>query len=886
MGIGVKLLTKWRVPPLDVNQGEDVEPDPDDLPGEPATDRPRMIMTSSQLEDIRADILADPVYRARWQTAITQFESLGGYWQLGASGDGTRSGGTDWRNPGNTAFGAILASIRKSDDPADDLGLTWGYTWEEYKDRCIDRAVTWANDQDLVGQKDYPLFVALIYDLLYNHISTTDRQDIVSYLDFHFLFLKYCSGRWDDQTSWEHVSKVACGLATDNVTSRVGEMLANTQNWAEARTWMALNSISYEWKQAYPANLGQIFCLYMLKNYGGYTAAATTDKYLYYLQDTWQFVYQYVIPHPGRRPGMQARNNMLAPVVWPWVDLNVAGLLLWQRAFLPGKTELSALSDSRGVAGGPVANQPMLANSEDDYFGYAHYYWLDSAQTGVTFPNVLNYKWVNRGSAEPSKSHLPGFLSTVPWLLMNVQLPATAISPVDAGIPKVRRWWPGTQDLTTIRSGFTISNSSDTLISYWHKRYWITGYEGSTRQNGRWEVHRAGPLLVQRGSASHGVGSRAATWAANGCMTFIDENLYPLYHSTNYLMDDVDAGGCRLGPTNYETKEQVLAGGEGAEMGQVTAWYADADIVAISSNLTKSYNSTLYASNKPGNDPKISSFTREFVCIQRNADGTDHEKVFTYDRIQLTETRFVPKYNLCPATNPDIDGTETANANWAPQGESPAVIIGQQTITDSWFASGPTRWDYASATRLIYDNVDEPENGQKGHTAPGNGKVCVTWLRPSGADVTVTKRGGTNAYRLEAGPGNNHADGGPLFTPWGGWTGVDGEWNKWNNTGYRAYAGLYTVEVYPTTVSSTDQRFLMACEVMAATDDPGTAAELTCDSASVAAQCGATVVVFAKDGPRNSGFVDIPDGVTLVVVVNRPNGIRKIATTEATRVNF
>jgi hypothetical protein len=49
-----------------------------------------------------------------------------------------------------------------------------------------------------------------------------------------------------------------------------------------------------------------------------------------------------------------------------------------------------------------------------------------------------------------------------------------------------------------------------------------------------------------------------------------------------------------------------------------------------------------------------------------------------------------------------------------------------------------------------------------------------------------------------------------------------------------------------------------------------------CDAASVAVRCGASVVVFGKDGVRAGGSVDVPAGVTLVVAVNLTGGVETI----------
>lgn len=842
-------------------------------PGAQDGSRPRTLMTASQVTTLRSQLSSDATFRSRMQTAVTQFEEAGGYWQQGAAGGSGQFDGTDFGNSGTIAFAALLACLRRSND---DLGLIWSqsYPWQTYRDRCVQRAMDWSVDAVVAGSKVHPLAIALIYDLLYNDMTDEERSPIATFVAQRATDLSYCLGRWDDQASWQHTSKVACGLASDDAAARVADLLANTQDWAEAREWTAYNSISYEWKAGYPAQQGPILTLYMLKNYGGYTHAQTLGKCIYHLQNAALFLRQYTVPHPGRRPAVQARGNMVAPVTFSWVEPNVASFLLWAFQLLPGHTNLAATADSRPtfgqLASGPIANQATLAASEQDLLNHLYHYWLDTANSNATFANVINYKWASSrpaGDGGSVRGNLFTLFSAVPYLLNNLQLPTVAATATVAGIPKVRRWWPGTLEHTTIRSGFTTSNSSDTLISYWHKRYWVNNYEGSARQNGRWEVHRAGPLLIQRGSASHGPGSRASTFAANGCLTFIDEDYYALFDHTFTRLDSEDGGGVRMG-ANCDTKAQVEAQGDRNDMGQVTSWHADDAVVAITSNLTRSYNSTTYANPEPGNDVKIASFIREFVCLQRSADGTDNEKIFTYDRVVLADTRWVPKYNLCPATNPTIDGVETPHPSWAPQG-APATTDPNTT----WYASGPTRWDYAGATSLTYDNTQEPavNAGGTNHTTAGTGKVRVTWLRPNGSGVSVTKRGGTNAYRLASGPGTNIADGGPLFSPWHGWAGRDGEWDTYDTPSLRAYNGLYSVEVYPATVSGVDQRFLMACEVMDATDTPAAAAELTCDAGSVAARCGPSAVVFSTEtGTRASGNVAVPAGVVTVVLVNLP----------------
>jgi hypothetical protein len=164
---------------------------------------------------------------------------------------------------------------------------------------------------------------------------------------------------------------------------------------------------------------------------------------------------------------------------------------------------------------------------------------------------------------------------------------------------------------------------------------------------------------------------------------------------------------------------------------------------------------------------------------------------------------------------------------------------------------------------MTVDNVAEPQD-----STPGNGKVRVTWLRPSGSGALVHKRGGTNAQSLN----DELAHGAPYYNQYGAWMGLDGEWFKVKGLNVRAYAGLYTVAISPSPVT-LDTKFVIAADVLAANDTPDTAANLPCDANSVAARCGATAVVFSKEsGGHSAGSVTIPDGVSLVILANLPPG--------------
>ena len=132
---------------------------------------------------------------------------------------------------------------------------------------------------------------------------------------------------------------------------------------------------------------------------------------------------------------------------------------------------------------------------------------------------VLNAKYISNQSSTPTQPNAQGFYAFIPWLILNAQerIPA---EPSSIGIPKFRRWWPGTLDWTTIRSDFGYTDSS--LISYHHRKYHVSKYELGCRQNGSWHAHRAGPLLIQRGTSTHVVSTRFDTWEADGTITFAD----------------------------------------------------------------------------------------------------------------------------------------------------------------------------------------------------------------------------------------------------------------------------------------------------------------------------------------------------------------------------
>jgi hypothetical protein len=701
----------------------------------------------------------------------------------------------------------------------------------------------------------------LVYDLLHQDLTPAERNKIngwiVDLLDRATkLTWQSQGGHWDDQTSDEHTARVILSIAADDGLTRADKALRESTDYADAHEAMQYGEgLGYAWKDQTVANLAPLMSLWVLKNAMGLQDADTIDRCLTSFRDMWQHVRQFTIPHPGlASPAMwkQARVNFQAPLVPSYHrGVNVAANMLWALAVLPGKVDLK--ND------GTLSNQPTLARNEDALFGYARHI-MDQAVPGrpPLSETVKDYKWIFTGSPANEKGHMQTFLAFPPWLILNVQ-PRPAMTPEAAGIPRVRRWWPGTLNWVTIIGGAWEDGADQSLIAYSHRRWYTNNYTAGLAQNGMWQVHRGGPLLIKRGSTSHGPVGKA-TWAGNGTVGF-----YDLTNPEFTLGPDLDAdrGEIRIAENTHDHFQDMLAD-QSADFGQITSWFADDQVVAITSDLTRSYNSTQIAVNGV---PKISAFTREFVCVQRGADGTGHERIFTYDRIAaLGNGRYQPRYNLCPATNPDIDGTEVPFAPWYP---GSAGISISEPAKATWKANGPVRWDYTKATRLIYDSATQaiPTHGG---TASGNGKVCVTWLDPSGAGVAVRKRGGT-AMHWEP-TINRNVDGAPSFGPYGELMGKDGAWNDVNGPDKWMYAGLYTVQVMHTTFNA-DTRFLFACDVMSSGDAPDSAAALICDANSVAARCGASAVVFAKDARgHRSGTVTIPSGVTVVVLANLPRG--------------
>lgn len=814
--------------------------DNDDLPA--STGHPRMLTTSSGRTALRTLIGSDAAVAARYQADIDQLEASTSRWRTSPS------------DAYANAFAAFLTMLRRSDD---DLGLTWSISWQTYRDNIVAAALTWTNIGGTGGSAlQRSIGLSLIYDCLYDDLTTQERTDMHALIEAGFAAAKYFGGGsfevWDNGTSDDHASKVFCALASETYQDRFALAYERTMLVVDSNDWMGYGfGLGREFHEGYPSRQCLPMMLMALRNAsdGAFTDAETIDHFLVHLRDAGQLVQQAIIPHPSST--VAPNNHWVSdkfhtqdPIKFFHRQGNAAAYLVNALAFLPGKVDLSAAG---------MSDQGSLAVGEEEFFRYL---WglLEEVNpsNGKKLSDVLDVSNLGQPPHEDS-----AFWVFPAWLIHNApDYSASTLTRDEAGIPRVRRWWPGTLEWTFIESD-DFSRDSGSVIRFTHRRYGASQYEEGTRQNGRWHVHRDGPLLVQGGETGHGATSASVTWAANGCVSFVDYSLYPEF--TRPPGNSVDVGGQRAFSSQGRWKDEILAQPL-LDYGQVTAWHAEAACVATTSDLTRSYNSTPVQSpsSAAGNERKISTFVRELIVIRRGADGTDREKVFTFDRIQLLDTKFTPLYHLCPATNPNIDGTETPHTPWSPstipEGSSPPEI---------WTATGPTRWDYPGATRLIYSNAVEP-------SAPiaGNGKVCVTWLDLAGA--VVRKMSGLNAVSAAKPTGS----GTPGINPWNGWMGPKEEWGASSDLHERAYVGVYTVSVAPPDVAAWNAaggHFAMACEVMAAADTPATAEALTSDAASKAYRIGASAVVFGEAaGARDEGDVDLPSGVVLVVLSGLP----------------
>jgi hypothetical protein len=804
---------------------------------------PRTFVNPATLSNLRSQLGRDAAFRARWQTAIAQFET----------GAGTRWTANPTVDAYTLAFGAFLACVRANGDQ----GLTWGASRQAYIERILTGVYT--NSVSKNGQLgSHAAGVALIYDFLHADLTAQQRADFRGWVQAGYDRGRWSSQRnhWDGGASNDHMGKLFSALVMDDAAATFPAAYGETIAAVESQNWMGWATGSgYEWSGDVPRFAGYCSALLALKNAGGLTDADTFDRFTTHLRDSAQLVRQFTIPHPSLavrgNKNYTDRVHQEGPLEYKSLGLNVGAHIVWALTVLPGKVQVSNAAS--------YSSRASLARSEADFLGYLAYE-LNRPVPGAaarSLRHVIEMNGIANASPTTTRGGTYTFFTFPAWLILNAR-EAAPVDPDVAGIPKVRRWWPGTLEWTTIRSdlGATMETTGS-AITYHHRRYWMNNYETGVHQNGSWHVHRAGPLLIQRGSASHGPISRKATWGANGTVSFVDQNEWPRMYMVN--RDDFDEGGIRSAGGTRRGKAEILAEPL-LDFGEVTNWFADEQVVAITSNLLRSYNGTAVQFGAPDkNQPKISAFTREFVCVQRGADGTDHERVFTYDRIALLDTKFQPRYNLCPGPpQVTIDGTERAVEPWGGTSDPAATADGKFP----WRATGPNHWRYTGANHMTVDNVTEPQDA-----TPGAGKARVTWLQPAGNAAVVVKRGGTSAQSLA----EPLAEGQPGYNEFGAWMGLDGEWHRARGLDKRAYAGLFTVSISPATVTP-DTRFLMACDVMPSDAAPDVAATLNADSGSVAARCGASAVVFARDATaRSAGSVTIPAGVNLVVLVNLPS---------------
>lgn len=797
----------------------------------PAEDHPRILTTSAGLTSLRAAVKSDPDLQARWQTAATQIEDANSTWHT-APNDAYM-----------LAFIAFLMAVRTSDD---DLGITWGETWQTYVDHILDVAI---NQMAQSGQPD-PIAVgqALIYDCLYPVMTTEQRASLAAAVEAGWTGHQFSLGNsvqvWDNGASETFFAKALCGLASESFAERLNDIYLYSMRVVDGNEWMGYGfGLGREFHEGFPSRQGLPLLLHALQNAGGYTDAQTIDRFLVHLRDNWHLCTQAIIPHPSAaaQPAnffLQDKFHTQDPDIIHHRKRNVSANMLWAMALLPGKMGLSASG---------MSDQATLANSEAAYLGYLHTKF-DEVVNGASHNRVTDVTRICTRFGDPSFT--ANFWAFPAWLIHNAQQ-ATAVSHTDAGIPRVRRFWPGTLDWTFIESS-DFSPTSGSVIRYRHRKYGASQYEEGCRQNGCWTLHRNGPLLIQGGETGHGTTTKRATSWANGGVSFFDPDLYPDFTFPN--SDDDDSSYQRAVSGDGFYKEQILANAA-LDFGDVTGWYADASAVAISSDLVRSYNSSVIQTGSIAtNAPKVSAFTREFVTIRHGGDGTTREKVFTYDRITLVDVTIQPRYHLVPATQPDIDGTEDAVTPWSPE---------QADETYNWYATGPTRWNYTGATRLRYQNDAEPDA-----PTPGTGKVQVTWLEPSGGDVTVQKLSGINCVSKVTAS----RDGAPTVNPWGAWVGSSDQATGWPDD-KQAYVGMASVAISPTDIEAWNTaggHFLIACEAMAVGDTPSTPTTLIADATSIGAQCGPSAVLFGKDGERASGSVTIPSGVVRLVITNLP----------------
>lgn len=813
-------------------------------------EHPRTLLTSASRAALRASILANTNgHGDRWQDALDDFEGAGSYWAFGP-------GHANGRDPITCAYAAFLACVRlPGGTPSDDLGLTWLSSHATYITRITDAMATWTS---YTSNKYQQYAIGLVYDLLYEHLDADQKAFLVSRMTTLLgagtpMQWQSTGGHWNDQTSTQHNALTAMSIAMEDFADRSTKVLQEMIDWCDAHETMQNGEgLGYAWKNAYTANLGPISAAYMCRNAYGLSDAASVEHCLVSMRDAATQLRVLTAPHAGyssNKLWMNVRMNFMGPDSVYHREANVGAFMLWATWLLPGRSNINP---------GRAYSHVPLANTEADLLAWFRHV-SDQIPTGWSTERTLyraatNPKWVRSEAPDKEKGHFHVFNSIIPWLIENVQLP-TAKNSADAGLARVWRWWPDTLNWVTVMGGTLESGPDASLIVYGHRRYWSNNYTAGTYLNGGWQVFRGAPLLIKRGSASHGGWSKDPA-AMNGTCQFFDTQGAIEAEWAAGL--DADRGGPR-DANSYPHYADMVAD-QVNDLGNIVRYYTDAKVVALASDLTRTYNCLDIQTNGA---PKTSSYIKEFVVIQRGADGTDHEHIVEYSRIAvLGNGRYQPRVTFNPPLNPTIDGTETP---FTPHFPDPNGVASNNAGT--WKATGPVRWDYAGASKITFDNV-VCSNPPFGGSGVGNGKMEVTLLRPSSTGSVVRKRGGLNQYwDPSLGADYDHA---PHFDPFGVLRDYDGEWFKRSATLWHQQVGLYGVQVWHETFAA-DTRFLFGVDVMPSGATPATTTELTCDGGSVACRVGASAVRFKEsNGTSSTGTVTIPAGVVLVVLNNLP----------------
>lgn len=823
-------------------------------PGEASLTFPRLNWTQAQVATVRTNLDSDAAYRTRWET----------HWNEFRAGSGTKWTAAPVTDPYALAYAAHVVYLRTDGDH----GISWGETRESTLQKIRD-GIASATIQGALNHPPVRIGLAHIYDNLYNEFTQSERDALIPTLTecANQEQWKSAKNMWDDQLSDQHISKALCGMVLDDFEARKLTIYdESVTKWAMSNNWMAYaTGIGYEWKDAYPCQIGLMNLLLNIRNCYGYTTGETLDTMLTHLRDVALLVRMFTIPHASM--AFRSTKNygdhvhQQAPDDYNPITLNVGGHMLWAMAVLPGKVDLSNGQSQSG--------QAALAASEDDFLGYLEYEWTRLVPGSATrsLRSVVSGNGVQDQGATTTRGGRASFFSFPAWLVLNAAEPLE-VDPTTAAIPKIRRYGKGTQEWTIARSTLEQGqiDVTDTMFSYHHRRWSASGYENGTKTNGAWHLHRGGPLLGQRGNASHGPVSRFETTAGNGCPSFEDGeynlNEWPVMKLVNQSL--YDNGGARIVPESRGWRE-VIEAETWADYGQVVRWSAEDDVyLGIGSDLTRNFNSTLVQSGDPTkNQPKVSSFVRELVMIPRGSDATDRTKVFTFDRITQVAA-FIPVYNVCPMPPQiTIDGSESA-LTW-PGTSDPALNGSEFAPPFNWTATGPNHWEYTGGSYIEVHNNTEPTD-----STPGTGKARVTCLEPSGANLKITKRGGTNMTSTS----NALANGQPFYQPTGANVGVDDRWNQISGLDVRAYTGLFTCS-FKSMGGGLTHHFLVAAEDMPYGEAATVPTTLTTDAGSKGVRCGPSAAVFGlTDTPRTSASVTVPVGITRIVIANLiPNAI-------------